>query len=67
MFFYNGTNDVLVKYEQAKAMSVALKAVGVESQFVALDGVGHIFAALHPPTLEKAYDFLARHLKAETP
>ncbi len=67
MFFYNGTNDFLVKYEQAKAMSLALKALGVETQFVALEGMGHILTAIHPPTLEKAYDFLVEHLKAETP
>ncbi len=67
MFFYNGTFDVLVKFRQAKAMSSALKAAGVESQFVPLEGMGHIFTAVHPPTIEKAYDFLAEHLKAETP
>jgi triacylglycerol lipase len=67
MFFYNGTSDLLVKYQQAKSMSSALKAVGVETQFVPLDGMGHLLAALHPPTMEKAYDFLAEHLKAKTP
>ncbi len=67
MFFYNGTSDVLVKYQQAQAMSKALKAVGVETQFVPLDGMGHILAAIHPPTLEKAYQFLVEHLETETP
>jgi triacylglycerol lipase len=67
MLFYNGTADVLVKYQQAKAMSTALKAAGVETQFVALEGMGHIFAAIHPPTLEKAYSFLVKHLEAKTP
>jgi triacylglycerol lipase len=67
MLFYNGTSDVLVKYQQAQAMSSALKAVGVETQFVPLDGMGHLFAAIHPPTLEKAYDFLTEHLKPKTP
>jgi triacylglycerol lipase len=67
MFFYNGSADVLVKSHQAKAMSLALKAAGVETQFVALEGMGHIFAAIHPPTLEKAYDFLAKHLEAAVP
>ena len=62
MFFYNGTADVLVKYQQAKTMAAALKAAGVETQFVPLEGFGHILAAIHPPTLEKAYDFLAKHL-----
>jgi hypothetical protein len=27
--------------------------------------MGHLFAAIHPPTLEKAYDFLVKHLKAD--
>lgn len=67
MFFYNGTSDLLVKHQQAKAMSLALKTAGVEAQFVPLDGMGHIFAAIHPPTLNKAYDFLADHLEAKTP
>jgi acetyl esterase/lipase len=67
MLFYNGTADVLVKYQQAKAMSMALKAAGVETQFVPLEGMGHILAAIHPPTLEKAYDFLVSHLHAKTP
>ena len=67
MFFYNGTSDFLVKYKQAQAMSAALKTLGVETQFVALEGMGHLLTAIHPPTLEKAYDFLVEHLKAETP
>lgn len=67
MFFYNGTADLLVKYQQAKSMSLALKAVGVETQFVQLEGLGHIFAAIHPPTLEKAYDFLCEHLEVKVP
>ncbi len=62
MFFYHGTADILVKYQQAQAMAKALKAVGVETQFVPLDGFGHLLAAMHPPTLEKAYDFLEEHL-----
>lgn len=67
MFFYNGTADLLVKYQQAKSMSLALKAVGVETQFVPLEGMGHIFAAIHPPTLDKAYQFLCEHLDVEIP
>lgn len=67
MFFYNGTSDLLVRSHQAKAMSMALKAAGVETQFVALEGMGHLLAAIHPPTLEKAYDFLVKHLGAEMP
>ncbi len=67
MFFYNGKQDLLVKSQQAQAMSKALNNLGVETQFVLLDNFGHIITAVHPKALEKAYDFLGKHLKAPTP
>ena len=59
----HGTRDPLVPFAQATELHQKLKAAGVPSVLLTMDGGGHGFAS---PELDKAVNqFLAKHLRGE--
>lgn len=63
IFFFNGTADKLVSVKWSKDCHDALKAVGVRTEMHLIDGAGHIAAAINPPAVLKACNFLKEELQ----
>ncbi|MBC7966511.1 MAG: alpha/beta hydrolase [Fuerstia sp.] len=65
IFFFNGTADELVPIEWSLSCYDALKASGVKTEMHKIEGAGHLFAAMNPEALDKAYTFLQQELQGE--
>lgn len=62
-YFFHGEDDLLVPIRSPRAMADALTAAGVETEFHAVAGSGHILAMIDHPALDQAWRFFDRHLK----
>ena len=67
VFFFNGTADELVPIDWSKSCHNALKEHGVKTEMHAIEGAGHIQAAMNAEALEKAYGFLEQELLEPKP
>ena len=64
--FIIGTGDTLVPNAQSQRMAEALKAKGVHTEVVALEGAQHaIFPSISPPTMDATLDFMQKQLAAK--
>lgn len=60
----HGTRDLLVPIASSRQLYDLHKRLGIASQFVALEGFGHMLTFLHPETRSRAVQFLSEHLSA---
>jgi acetyl esterase/lipase len=62
-FFFHGESDSMVPRESPEALQARLEAAGVPTRFHTVEGKGHITAFLSQEPVERAIEFLDRHLK----
>ena len=67
IFFFNGTNDLLVPLVWTEACYRALSDAGVRTELYKVEGAGHLQAALNANALIRAYEFLKRELRDKQP
>jgi triacylglycerol lipase len=65
MLLIHGTRDLLVPIASSRKLYDLHQRLGIASQFVALEGFGHMLTFLHPQTRERAVQFLTEHLQGE--
>jgi triacylglycerol lipase len=64
IFFYHGTRDLMVPVEMARGLYELHRALGIPSEFLAVEGQGHILTFLLPDGRQAAVQFLRSHLQA---
>lgn len=60
--FIHGTRDVVVPLASSRSLFEAQRAAGVCSEYLPLDGPGHMLTYLHPSTTRAAVGFLTDRL-----
>lgn len=60
--FFHGTADALVPQATSRRMHEALLAKGVESEYVSIEGKGHLTTFIDGTARRKAIEFLNKHL-----
>lgn len=65
VFFFHGTNDLLVPRRSSQALYDALKSLGVETEYFTVEGQGHLVTFVHPPARVAAIEFLGKHLNLD--
>ncbi len=63
--FFHGTADALVPQSTSRKMHEALKAKGVESEYVSIEGKGHLTTFIDNKARRKAIEFLNKHLPTD--
>lgn len=62
MLFVHGTSDIIVPHASSRVLFDAQVAAGVASEYLALDGSGHMLTYLNPATRQAAIKFLTARL-----
>ena len=62
--FFHGTTDALVPQSTSRRMHEELKSNGVESEYVSIEGKGHLTTFIDGSARRKAIEFLNKHLKS---
>lgn len=62
MLFVHGTSDLIVPHASSRILYEAQIAAGVASEYLALDGSGHMLTFLNPETRQAAIEFLTTRL-----
>ncbi|WP_164102493.1 alpha/beta hydrolase [Candidatus Laterigemmans baculatus] len=62
VLFVHGTSDLIVPEASSRILYEAQLACGVTSEYLALDGAGHMLAYLNPATRQAALQFLTTRL-----
>lgn len=60
--FIHGTRDAVVPVASSRALFEAQRAAGVRSEYLPLEGPGHMLTYLHPSTKNATLGFLTDHL-----
>lgn len=65
IFFFNGTNDLIVPIAWTIPLYEALQKAGVDTELYEVDGKGHIFAAMNVSAINEGWRFLDRYLQPQ--
>lgn len=61
-FFFHGDEDGLVPLDNSRCLHDELQKCGIESEFLQVDGQGHLMTFLNREARTKAVEFLKKHL-----
>lgn len=61
-FFFHGDKDGLVPLHNSRCLHDELQKCGIESEFMEVDGQGHLMTFLNREARTKAVEFLKKHL-----
>ena len=61
--FFHGTKDALVPQSTSRRMHEALQSKGVESEYVSVEGKGHLTTFIDSAARRRTIEFLNKHLK----
>ncbi len=64
-FFFHGTADALVPQSTSRRMHESLKAKGVESEYLSIEGKGHLTTFIDGTARRKTIEFLNKHLPTD--
>lgn len=63
--FIHGSRDIIVPLVSSRVLYEAQLRAGVPSRFVAIDGLGHMLAFLHPQTLKETLTYFTELLEVQ--
>jgi triacylglycerol lipase len=63
MFFFHGTRDFIVPIFSSQRMHERLKELGATTEYLSIEGQGHLVTFVHPSATRAGIDFLVKHLK----
>jgi triacylglycerol lipase len=63
--FIHGSRDLIVPLVSSRVLYEAQLRAGVPSRFVAIEGLGHMLAFIHPKTLEETRNYFSELLQAQ--
>ena len=66
-FFWHGSADRLVPLDGVRAAVALLRAEGVPTELLVVQGKGHTAAATDRAAVDRAFDFLSEHLQHDRP
>lgn len=64
MFFFHGTDDLIVPPTASRILCDRLQELGVETCYFSLPNQGHLITFLHPDVRQAAREFLDKHLQS---
>lgn len=63
--FYHGTRDLLVPIQNALSLHQRHRELEIDSQFVRVEGLGHLLAFMDPKARQRVLEFMQTKLAAE--